>query len=104
MARKSKPEPTIESLQASILKEKARWIEIRKHGTSDPNWPDGTNLHLVRNHFIIDQIALRALCKAKGVKPCPRESKLKPPPHVSWDFCAKKSKAGPCLARRKNRK
>jgi len=29
----------------------ARWEDIYHNGCSDPTWPDGTNLNLVRNHI-----------------------------------------------------
>jgi len=35
------------------LKERyARWEHLYKYGGQDPNWPDGVNLNLVRNHII----------------------------------------------------
>ena len=30
----------------------ARWDYINEHGSSDPFWPDGVNMNLVRNHII----------------------------------------------------
>lgn len=35
------------------LKERyARWEHLYKYGGQDPNWPDGCNMNLVRNHII----------------------------------------------------
>lgn len=35
------------------LKERyARWEHLCKYGGQDPNWPDGCNMNLVRNHII----------------------------------------------------
>ena len=28
------------------------WDDLKKNGCSDPAWPDGVNLNLVRNHII----------------------------------------------------
>ena len=30
----------------------SRWEQISKEGCSDPFWPDGVNMNLVRNHII----------------------------------------------------
>lgn len=104
MAGRKKPEVTIPDLQKQIRQSFKRWEHIRRYGAGDPNWADGANMHLVRNHILHDQGKLKELCKAQKVRPCPAESKLKPPKQVSWDFCAPKSKAGPCVERRKSRR
>lgn len=103
MAKKQKG-PTIPELQSSIRGSLKEWGKIRRHGASDPGWPDGTNMNLVRNHVFYDQKRLRELCKEQKVRPCPIEAKLKPPRHVSEDYCAPKSKAGPCRDRRASRR
>lgn len=36
----------------NIDEETARWKHILKYGASDPFWPDGTNMNLIRNHII----------------------------------------------------
>lgn len=45
-------ETTIDQLIGEINEEFARWDHIREHGCSDPLWPDGVNINLVRNHII----------------------------------------------------
>lgn len=99
MARKLKG-PTIPELQQSIRDSFKRWNHLHKKGGTDPFYPDGTNLNLVRNHVFYYQGQLRELCKEQKVRPCPIEAKLKPPRHVSEEYCAPKSKAGPCRERR----
>ena len=46
---------TVEEIQTEIDRAYKHWEEISKHGTSDPFWPDGVNMNLVRNHIIYYQ-------------------------------------------------
>ncbi len=43
-----------EALKAKLKADIERWHYLRENGCSDPFWPDGTNLNLVRNHIIFD--------------------------------------------------
>lgn len=88
MPKKKTPEEQIVDLVGSIRGEFARWKHIKKHGAGDPGWPDGTNMNLVRNHIIYDQMKLKELCERN----CPKEARLKPPREVSNEFMAKKRK------------
>jgi hypothetical protein len=99
MVKKQKG-PTIPEVQKAIREDFKHWDKLRRKGGGDPGWPDGTNMNLVRNHVFYDQGKLRELCKEQKVRPCPVEAKLKPPRAVSNNYCAPKSKAGPCKARR----
>lgn len=99
MARKPKG-PTIPELQQSIRDSFRHWKKLKKTGGTDPSWPDGSNMNLVRNHIFYFQGQLKALCKEKKVRPCPIEAKMKPPRQVSHDYCAPKSRSGPCRERR----
>lgn len=92
--------PTIQELQRSIRNNFKHWSKLKKVGGTDPFWPDGANLNLVRSHVFYYQGQLRELCKEQKVRPCPIEAKMKPPRHVSDEYCAPKSKAGPCRERR----
>ena len=42
-------------------RELERWRDIFEHGCSDPAWPDGCNLNLIRNHIIAALNGLRDL-------------------------------------------
>jgi len=99
MAKKKKG-PTIPELQKSIRDSLKHWKKLKTKGGTDPGWPDGTNMNLVRNHISYDQGKLRELCKELRVRPCPIEARINPPPHVTEEYCAPKSKAGPCRERR----
>lgn len=43
---------SIESLKEMLDKSYERWSYLYSNGGSDPFWPDGVNLNLVRNHII----------------------------------------------------
>ena len=51
----------IESLVQDVRLEYGRWLYIRKHGCSDPFWPDGVNMNIVRNHIIYDKTEIANL-------------------------------------------
>jgi hypothetical protein len=91
MARKKSIEEQIVDLSASIRLSVQHWKEVKAKGTTDPFWPDGTNLNLVRNHIIYDKGKLRELCK--GRKGCPVEVRVKVPKRVSEGYMAPNSKA-----------
>lgn len=103
MAKRRK-EPTIQDLQKQIKGSFKRWKHLHKKGGVDPSWPDGTNMNLVRNHVFYDQGRLRELCKAQKVRSYPAEAKMKPPREVSNEYCAPRSKSGPCRERRAARR
>ncbi len=53
MAKCIRPEDLNEAqIRAELDKEFQRWDEISRNGCSDPIWPDGVNMNLVRNHII----------------------------------------------------
>lgn len=77
----------------SILNSFSHWEEVHKNGTSDPFYPDGVNLNLIRNHIIYNQGRLKALCKAQKIRPCLPEVKLKLPRKQKLWYLAPGSKA-----------
>lgn len=106
--RSRKKEPTVPELVVQIRRSFSRWKHIKAHGTTDPFWPDGTNMNLVRNHIIHDQTRLRELCNQEPLNGCPREACLKPPRGYSERYMAPGSKAAkhahPPVKRRPKRK
>ena len=52
MAKKLTVAEQIAEYERKIDESVARWNHLLKHGGSDPFWPDGTNMNLVRNHVI----------------------------------------------------
>ena len=43
---------TLDQLREELTKSYSRWEEIRTKGGSDPFYPDGFSMNLVRNHII----------------------------------------------------
>ena len=43
---------TLEQLNAELEKSYSQWENLRTHGGSDPFYPDGVGMNLVRNHII----------------------------------------------------
>lgn len=50
--KKMTREEKLSYLNEEIQKSRAHWDDIYTNGCSDPFWPDGVNLNLVRNHII----------------------------------------------------
>lgn len=90
---KRKQAPTAGELVRKIRESFSRWRTIKKKGTTDPFWPDGINLNLVRNHISYDREMLKELCKKERIRPCPREARLKLPRMVSPEYMAPRSRA-----------
>lgn len=42
----------LKKVEAELKAEFERWEHLNVHGGSDPFWPDGVNMNLVRNHII----------------------------------------------------
>lgn len=57
MAKKKQENP-LEELEKSY----AQWQQLYEHGGSDPFWPDGVNLDLVRNHIIYFKGQIEETC------------------------------------------
>ena len=60
-----------------------RWNHILTDGTTDPFWPDGTNLNLVRRHIINAKHAIEKKMKPEDF---PEIYARPTPPEVSDDF------------------
>ncbi|MBR2890361.1 MAG: hypothetical protein IKC09_08820 [Oscillospiraceae bacterium] len=52
-------ERTEAQIRADLAEDFARWDHLSKEGCSDPFWPDGVNMNLVRNHIIYHYQLLR---------------------------------------------
>ena len=82
MSRKKKPIEELEFCVEGMRDSANRWNEIREKGCSDPFWPDGVNLNLVRNHIIYYQKKIQDLCADHGMI-VPDEAYWELPPKVS---------------------
>lgn len=50
--KKMTREQKLDHLNEEVRKAQAHWKEVYTNGCSDPFWPDGVNLNLIRNHII----------------------------------------------------
>lgn len=44
------------------------WHRYNELGGSDPTWPDGANMNLVRNHIIYTKRQIKELCETNGIE------------------------------------
>ena len=82
---KKNPFDTVLTFAEEIKKAVKHWCDIREHGCSDPFWPDGTNLNLVRNHIIYYKKQISEICLTCGVI-APEEFYIETPPVVPEDL------------------
>ncbi len=57
MAKRTQEDPL-----AELEKAYTHWQDLYDHGGSDPTWPDGVNLNLVRNHIIYYKRQIEETC------------------------------------------
>lgn len=79
----------VSSLKASYKRHK----ELMEKGGSDPGYPDGSNMDLVRNHIIYHKRRLKELSEKHGLK-LPEEYDLPLPAKVPSTYMAPGSKSG----------
>lgn len=65
----------------------SRWLAIKAGGCHDPQWPDGCNMNLVRNHMLYYKEKIKKICQEKDI-PFPEEYYLPVPPKVDQNFMA----------------
>ena len=65
----------------------SKWHHYREHGGSDPTWPDGSNMNLLRNHIISYKRQIKELCEANQIE-LPEEYHRLLPPEVCDDYMA----------------
>jgi hypothetical protein len=87
----------IEEYATQIVREISHWNYILENGCSDPFWPDGANMNLIRNHIISYKLEIAECCEATGSE-LPSEYYLPTPPEVDNDYLAiKKGKRADSL-------
>ncbi len=60
--RKLTPAQELREYVNRLAERYAHWEEERREGCVDPNWSDGVNLNLVRNHIINFKRQIRLTC------------------------------------------
>jgi hypothetical protein len=64
------------------------WEHLRIYGGSDPNWEDGCNMNLVRNHIFNEKRKIKELCEEKGLE-LPEIYYKEIPPKVDQKYMAR---------------
>lgn len=63
------------------------WHRYNELGGSDPTWPDGANMNLVRNHIIYTKRQVKELCEANDIE-LPKAYHRSLPPEVDFRYMA----------------
>ena len=82
MAKKKDPRQQIDETAVKIRETISRWNSHKENGCSDPTWPDGANMNLLRNHVFSYKRQIRDLC-AEHEKPL---RKLNAQENLSWRY------------------
>ena len=77
----------LEQERRNILREREYWKSVCENGCSDPFWPDGCNMNLIRNHIIYARNRILELCQQGGIT-LPEEYYLEVPPEVEDNYMA----------------
>lgn len=65
-----------------------RWEHLKQHGGSDPNWEDGCNMNLVRNHISYHKREIQELCEKEKLE-LPEIYYRETPPEVDNKYMAR---------------
>lgn len=77
---------------AEIRNEYQAWNEIAEHGCSDPFWPDGANMNIIRNHILCYKKQLISKAEKENA-PIPQEAYWPVPPLVPEEYMVKSGKS-----------
>jgi len=89
--RKQKGPPLEKQLAEAITnhdREYEQWYRYWKYGGQDPCWPDGSNMHLIRNHIIYHKRQMKELCEQIGCE-LPECYAKELPPEVDSNYMAR---------------
>lgn len=94
MAKKSKtPQEQMQETVAELVERYNRWQDLYKNGCFDPNYCDGVNLNLVRNHIQFAKRKIEKLVEEHKELSFPAEyEKIETPQEVSNDYMANPEK------------
>ena len=88
MAKKKSPEKQFSSLLDELRQEYISWQIYHDKGGSDPFWPDGTNMNLIRNHILYFKSEIKDHCESYGFS-LPEEIAWPIPPEVPNNYIAR---------------
>lgn len=94
MAKKSKtPQEQMQETVTELVERYNRWQDLYKNGCFDPNYCDGMNLNLVRNHIQFAKRKIEKLVEEYKELSFPAEyEKIEIPQEVSNDYMANPEK------------
>lgn len=89
MARRRKlaPEQELRQYRERLMEAFELWGEIKMYGCSDPAYPDGQNMNLVKNHIMYFRFKIAETCMLKALD-YPPEYNLSLPPQVPAGYMA----------------
>ena len=85
--KKQTPEQYLEKEIGNMEREFSKWKSTLEAGCSDPFWPDGVNLNLIRNHIIYAKRKIMTLCQ-EFMLPLPNNYYRPTPPEVDHNYMA----------------
>ena len=77
----------LKSYTEALLERVKRWKYINENGCTDPQWADGSNMNLVRNHIIYYKKHINEMCSKESI-PLPEEYYIPTPPLVDNNYMA----------------
>lgn len=92
MSKKKKEVITSLVLGQRIFSDYSHWVEIFNEGCNDPNWSDGVNINLVRNHILYDKSEVERVLGDNYIA-YPDEYFYPDPVELSSNFMAKERRA-----------
>lgn len=87
--KKSKltPDEQVQELREKARAALARWARLKEVGGSDPTYPDGLNMNLIRNHFRNYKTGIKDICADNGLH-LPEEAYLPDLPYIDANYFA----------------
>lgn len=80
-------EKELKNYTNSIILASSMWEKQYANGCSDPFWPDGCNLNLLRNHIIYSKRKIKELCEQNHIS-ISEEYYLPIPPYLNNNYFA----------------
>lgn len=78
----------LERAAKGITESIKRWNNLFDHGGSDPVYPDGVNMNLIRNHIRFFKHEIEVICEETGLA-IPDEYRLPTPPYIDNNYFAR---------------
>lgn len=86
--KKGLSEDKLQGLTKGVTETIARWKSYKENGGTDPFYPDGVNMNLLRNHLIHYKREIRELCAEKNIS-LPAEAFVPNLPYTDENYFAK---------------